>query len=186
LRQQPDKQFILDSLAAIARGAGRPPSRSEFVSLSGISEHSVSQFFPTWIAALRAAGLPPYTLNLRLDDCELLEDWGHAVRRNRAIPARRTYHHLGKFDHRTFERRFGPWSQLPEVFRNFARGKPEWADVVALLPAPPSPASTPPAAQALLPVRFSPSNKNSAPNRQSPSKAMYAPSTSGPHTTSTL
>jgi hypothetical protein len=197
LRQQPDKQFILDSLAAIARGAGRPPSRSEFVSLSGISEHSVSQFFPNWNAALRAAGLPPYTLNLRLDDRELLEDWGCAVRRNRAIPARRTYHHLGKFDHRTFERRFGPWSQLPEVFRNFARGKPEWADVLALLPAPapkpsqkrlpnqppnsvPSPASTPPVAQALLPVQFSPSNKDCAPNRQSPStpppgKVRYPP-----------
>jgi Homing endonuclease associated repeat len=136
LRQPPDKQFILDSLAAIARGAGRPPSRSEFASLSGISEHSVLQFFPNWSAALRAAGLQPYTLNLRLEDRELLEDWGCAVRRNHKIPARRVYRHLGKFDHRTFERRFGPWSQLPEVFRNFARGKPEWADVVALLPVP--------------------------------------------------
>jgi hypothetical protein len=173
LRQPPGKQHILDSLAAIARGAGRPPSRSEFVSLSGISEHSVSQFFPNWNAALRAAGLPPYTLNLRLDDRELLEDWGQAVRKNRAIPARRIYHHLGKFDHRTFERRFGPWSQLLEVFRNFAQDKPEWADVVALLPAPA-------VEQALLPVRFSPSNKASAPNQPSPStpppgKVRYAP-----------
>ncbi len=136
MRQPPDKQLILDSLAAIARGAGRPPSRSEFASLSGISEHSVSQFFPSWSAALRAAGLSPYTLNLRLEDRELLEDWGCAVRRNHKIPTRRVYRHLGKFDHRTFERRFGPWSQLPEVFRNFARGKTEWADVLALLPAP--------------------------------------------------
>jgi hypothetical protein len=134
LRQRPDKQLILDSLAAIARGAGRPPSRSEFASLSGISEHSVLQFFPNWNSALRAAGLQPYTLNLRLEDRELLEDWGHAVRKNHAIPARRAYRHLGKFDHRTFERRFGPWSQLPDVFRNFARGKTEWADVLALLP----------------------------------------------------
>ena len=134
MRQRPDKQLILDSLAAIARGAGRPPSRSEFASLSGISEHSVLQFFPNWNSALRAAGLSPYTLNLRLEDRELLEDWGCAVRRNRAIPARRAYRHLGKFDHRTFERRFGPWSQLPEVFRNFAQSKPEWADVLALLP----------------------------------------------------
>jgi hypothetical protein len=198
LRQLPDKQFILDSLAAIARGAGRPPSRSEFASLSGISEHSVSQFFPSWNAALRAAGLSPYTLNLRLEDRELLEDWGCAVRSNRAIPARRTYHHLGKFDHRTFERRFGPWSQLPEVFRNFAQGKPEWADVLALLPAPaPKPVHPEPvgtrfsASQALAnpgvpaPNEKSPSshppnsvpsgaaksasNKDSAPNRQSPS-----------------
>ena len=126
-----------------------------FIALAGISEHSVSQFFPSWNAAIRAAGLPPYTLNLRLDDRELLEDWGCAVRRNRAIPARRTYRHLGKFDHRTFERRFGPWSQLPEVFRNFAQDKPEWADVLALLP-PPAPNPSPkrqPVAQAILPVR---------------------------------
>jgi hypothetical protein len=132
----PDKQRILDSFAAIARGADRPPSRSEFLSLSGISEHSGLQFFPSWSAALRAAGLQPYTLNLRLEDRELLEDWGYAVRRNHKIPTRRVYRHLGKFDTRTFERRFGPWSQLPEVFRNFAQSKPEWADVVALLPVP--------------------------------------------------
>jgi hypothetical protein len=134
MRPPPDKQHILDSLVAIARGAGRAPSRSEFASLSGISEHHVAQFFPTWNEAVRAAGLRPNTLNLRLEDCELLEDWGYAVRRNHKIPTRRVYRHLGKFDHRTFERRFGTWSQLPEVFRNFAQSKPEWADVVALLP----------------------------------------------------
>jgi HNH endonuclease len=201
LRPPPDKQLVLDSLAAIARGAGRPPTRSEFASLSGISEHSVLQFFPSWTAALRAAGLPPYTLNLRLEDRQLLEDWGYAARRNRKIPTRRVYRHLGKFDTRTFERRFGPWSQLPQVFRNFAHSKPEWADVLALLPAPtpkpspkrvpnppphsvPSPAShsasNSAVAQALLPVRFSPSNRNSPPNRQSPStpppgKVRYPP-----------
>ena len=194
MRQPPDKQLILESLAAIARGAGRPPSRSEFVSLSGISEHSVSQFFPRWTAALRAAGLQPYTLNSRLDDRELLEDWGYAVRRNRKIPTRRVYRHLGKFDTRTFERRFGPWSQLSQVFRNFAKSKPEWADVLALLPAPaPKPSqkrvpTSPPnsvsspasVAQALLPVRFSPSKKKCAANRQSPStpppgKLRYPP-----------
>jgi len=148
MRPPPDKQHILDSLAAIARGAGRAPSRSEFASLSGISEHQVAQFFPTWNDAVRAAGLRPNTLNLRLEDRELLEDWGYAVRRNHKIPTRRVYRHLGKFDHRTFERRFGPWSQLPEVFRNFAQGKPEWADVVALLPVP-SPRGTKGASHAL-------------------------------------
>jgi len=189
MRPPPDKQLILDSLVAIAKGAGRSPSRSEFALLSGISEHQVAQFFPTWNEAVRAAGLRPNTLNLRLEDRELLEDWGYAVRRNQKIPARRVYRHLGKFDHRTFERRFGPWSQLPQVFRNFAQSKPEWADVLALLPAPkpspkrvpnpppnsvPSPASrsasNPTVAQASLPVRPSPSNRNSTPNRQSQSK----------------
>jgi hypothetical protein len=200
MKPPPDKQHILDSLVAIARGAGRAPSRSEFASLSGISEHHVAQFFPTWNEAVRAAGLRPNTLNLRLEDPELLEDWGHAVRRNHKIPTRRVYRHLGKFDHRTFERRFGTWSQLPEVFRNFAQSKPEWADVLALLPVPapksspkhvpnpppnsvPSPAShsasNPTVVQAFLPVRLSPSNRNSPPNRQSPTpppgKLRYPP-----------
>jgi hypothetical protein len=139
VRQRIDKPFILGCLAAIARGAGRPPSRSEFISLSGIPEHQVTQFFPTWNGAVKAAGLQPHTLNERLEDRELLEDWASAVRKNRKPPPRRTYRHLGKFDHRTFERRFGPWSSLPDVFRTFAQGKSEWAaqwaDVVALLPA---------------------------------------------------
>ena len=184
-----DKEFILGSLAAIASGAGRTPSRSEFISLSGISEHQVTQFFPTWNDAVKAAGLPPHTLNERLEDRELLEDWASAVRKNRKPPARRTYLHLGKFDHRTFERRFGPWSKLPEVFRNFAQGKPEWADVVALLPAPTSPkrvpdsaltpvpgaaATSPAVAQALLPVRFSQSSKSGPSLQPSPSSTPPA------------
>jgi hypothetical protein len=42
------------------------------------------------------------------------------------------------------ERRFGPWSTLPVHFREFARGKTEWVDVLALLPdeSPELPAST--------------------------------------------
>ena len=181
MRPPPDKQLILDSLAAIARGAGRPPSRSEFASLSGISEHSVLQFFPSWNAALRAAGLQPYTLNLRLQDCELLEDWGHAVRRNHKFPTRRVYRHLGKFDHRTFERRFGPWSQLPQVFRNFARDKPEWADVLALLPAPaPKPVHHGPVGARFSASQALASSGVPAPNEKSPSspppgKVRYPP-----------
>jgi len=131
-----DKEFVLESLAAIARGAGRPPSRSEFHSLSGISEHVVSRFFPTWNDALRAAGLEPYTLNVRLEHKELLEDWAIVVRANRAIPSRRAYRLQGKYDCRTIERRLGPWSGLSQVFREFAGGKPQWADVLALLPDP--------------------------------------------------
>ena len=207
LKPPPDKQHILDSIAAIARGAGHPPSRSEFLQLSGISEHYVSIFFPSWNDAVRAAGLRPWTINERLDDSELLGDWACVVRRNRKIPPRRLYRLQGQYDPRTIERRFGPWSRLPEVFRNFAKDKPEWADVVTLLPALslegslegpvpppkpapqrpapasnsiPSPASEPEVAQALLPVRFSPSNNDRAPNRQSPSppapgKVRYPP-----------
>src|SRR6266403_2052496 len=131
----PDNQQIFDSIRAIARGLGRAPTRSEFVSHAGISEYSISQCFPSWNDAVRSAGLHANTLNVRLEDSELLKDWAEIVRANRAIPAKRAYRRLGKYDPRTLERRFGPWSSLPQVFLNFAKDNPEWADVVALLPA---------------------------------------------------
>src|SRR5262249_43554246 len=146
LRPPVDKQQILNALAAMARDAGRPPSRSEFVSQTGITEHQVSRYFVSCTAAIRAAGLQPHILNLRLKDRELLEDWARVVRNTGEIPVRRAYYHLGEFDHRTFERRFGPWSKLPEIFRKFAEDKPQGADVLALLPAPkqtPSPKRLP-------------------------------------------
>src|SRR5712671_7395481 len=130
-----DKQHILDSIRAIARGLGRAPSQSEFVSLSKISEYFVTQCFPSWNDAVRSAGLHANTMNVRLEDSELLKDWGEIVRSNRAIPARRAYRRAGKYDPRSLERRFGHWSSLPQVFLNFAKDNPEWADVVALLPA---------------------------------------------------
>ncbi len=130
------KQHIVDSIRAIARGLGRAPTRSEFVRLAGISEYFVSQCFPSWNDAVRSAGLHANTMNVRLEDSELLKDWGEIVRANRAIPARRAYRRVGKYDPRTLERRFGPWSSLPEVFLNFSKDNSEWADVVALLPVP--------------------------------------------------
>lgn len=131
-----DNQHILDSIRAIARGLGRAPTRSEFVALAEISEYSVSQCFPSWNDAVRSAGLRANTMNVRLEDGELLKDWGETVRTNHAIPARRAYRRMGKYDPRTLERRFGPWSSLPEVFLNFAKDNSEWADVLALLPPP--------------------------------------------------
>jgi len=130
----PAKKDILDSIASMARRMGRAPPLSEFVALAGISEYFVSQCFPSWSDAVRAAGLEPNTSNVRLEDCELLKDWGETVRKNRSIPSRRAYQREGRYDVCTMERRFGPWSSIPKTFRKFAQGKPEWADLTALLP----------------------------------------------------
>jgi hypothetical protein len=138
----PDKKQILNSIAAIARQLGRAPSRSEFISRSGISLHFVLQSFPGWRAAIQAAGLRPYTLNARIEDTSLLEDWGKTARRNKAILRNRArlprhiYRRQGKYNPHTLANRFGGWASVPRVFRKFAVGKREWADVLALLPAP--------------------------------------------------
>lgn len=129
----PNKKQITDSIAKIAKKLGRAPSQKEFNRLSSTSVHYALQHFRTWNAAVKAAGVLPYALNTRHDDHALLEDLGKAIRRHRHFPSRRTYEREGGFNPTTLEKRFGSWSGLAQVFHNFARSKPEWRDVLAIL-----------------------------------------------------
>ena len=133
----PDKRQILSSIITLAKQLGRAPTRAEFVSHSGISAHIVMRWFRTWNDAVRAARLRPHKPRLKLKDRELLEDWGRATRKSQSLLSRRAYPLAGKYDPGVMTKRFGSWSGLPEAFRKFAKGKREWADVLALLPAPP-------------------------------------------------
>jgi hypothetical protein len=131
-----DKQHILNSIRTIARQLGRRPTHTEFVTRTGVSLYFVLKFFPRWNDAVRTAGLETYLLTARIPDHALLEDWGKIVRRNRKIPACRTYERQGKYGRPTMVKRFRGWLAIPQAFRHFARGKRHWADVVALLPDP--------------------------------------------------
>ena len=129
-----DRQRIIDSIARMAKELGHAPSHAEFVARSGISAYSIMQCFEYWNDAVRAAGLRPSKRNVRVTDRELLEDWGRHARRSGGLPTVHGYRRRGKYEPQTLQYRFGAWSKVPEAFRKFAIGKPEWADVVALLP----------------------------------------------------
>ena len=130
----PTKEEVVTAIRECANTLGRAPSRSEFKSRTGMSEYQVLQHFASWREAICAAGLEPDTTNVRLDDQELLSDWGELVRRLRHIPTREVYRKEGKYSPGVFEKHFGPWSAIPEKFRALAADKSEWADVLALLP----------------------------------------------------
>src|SRR6266849_1254337 len=136
----PNKQHLLTSIAAMARRLGRAPSLLEFVTGARIRKNSIFRLFPRWNDAVRAAGLQPYRLYRRPEDHELLTDWGETVRKLRAVPSRRAYDLNGKHYPITLEKRFGGWPALPQAFRDFAKGKREWEDVLALVPDPGEPA----------------------------------------------
>lgn len=127
---------ILDAIRKVAADLGRSPSRREFEGRSGVPEYQILKHFPSWREAVRAAGLEADSANVRLTDEELLTDWGDLVRKGRQIPTRRQYRRVGKYSPGVFERHFGPWSSIPGKFREFASNRPEWADVVALIPVP--------------------------------------------------
>jgi len=132
-----ESRDILDAIRKVARDLGRSPSRSQFKAKSGLSEYQILEHFPAgYREAVRAAGLTPDATNVRLDDQTLLMDWGELVRRVRRIPTRAQYRSEGNYSPGVFEKHFGPWSAIPAKFAEFARNKPEWADVVPLLPMP--------------------------------------------------
>lgn len=132
----PDKQTVLDAIRRVAITLGHPPSRSEFKANTGMTEYQVLAHFANWREAVRAAGLQPDATNIKLDDDQLLQDWGELVRKLRQIPTRSLYRGEGTYSPGAYEKHFGPWSMIPARFRQFAHDKPEWADVIALLPAP--------------------------------------------------
>lgn len=130
------RQAILDALRKAAEELGAPLVRRSFLAHSGITEYQILKHFPSWKAALAAAGLEADSTNVKLEDSALLEDWGAMVRENREIPTRNFYRRHGNFGVNSFANHFGPWSSIPEYFRMYAQGKPEWADVLPLLPEP--------------------------------------------------
>lgn len=130
----PEQDEVLHAIREAAKTLGRPPSRSEFKSSSGMTEYQVLKHFPSWREAVRAAGLEPHSTNQPLDPAVLLEDWGEFVRRTRRIPTRDQYRRDGTYSAGVFEKKFGPWSSIPAKFREFSEGRTEWTDVVALLP----------------------------------------------------
>lgn len=134
MKLSPDKNEIIAAIRRAASELGRSPSRSAFIAHTGISEYWVLKYFPSWNSAVSEAGLEPDTSNVQIDDDTLLADWGKVVRLLRQIPTRIQYRNQAKFSTGTFEHRFGPWSRIPDRFRVFAANKPEWNDILALLP----------------------------------------------------
>ncbi len=131
----PDKETVIRSIRKVAAAKNRAPSRAEFRAASGMTEYQVLRHFDSWREAVRAAGLEPDTSNIKLDDSTLLEDWGRMVREHRHIPTRDFYRKAGRFSVTVFDKHFGSWSAVPTRFCDFAGGRSEWVDVVALIPA---------------------------------------------------
>jgi len=133
-RSSPNKQAVVDAIRQVSEKLGRPPSRAEFIAKTGITEYHVLKHFASWREAVRATGLQPHLSNIRLHESTLLKEWGEIVRRLRQIPTISQYRREGKHSPSVFNSRFGPWSVIPSKFSHFAQDKPEWADVLALLP----------------------------------------------------
>lgn len=134
-------QLLAAIRSAVEAAGGVRPTRQQFLKSSGFTVGALFRHFPRWSDALAAAGFEfdPYHHKIREE--QLLSDWGQLARSLRRIPTRNEYKLEGSYSASVFERNLGSWSTLPQAFREFAAGKPEWSDVVELLPEAPQPKS---------------------------------------------
>lgn len=124
----------MEAIRALGAKLKRTPSRREFLAEWGGNQRQLSNAFDTWNEAVAAAGFAPNVANLGHEPEALLADWGRVVRELRRIPTAVQFRRVGQFSQSGLEKRFGSWTAVPDAFRAFAGGKPEWDDVLALLP----------------------------------------------------
>jgi len=129
-----EKIEIIEAIRNLAKELGHPPSRDLFREKTGISEYQDLLRFPSWRQALYACGFESNRTNVKLDDIELLEEWGLFVRKNRFLPSRDQFRRKTKYSVGVYEKHFGTWTAIPARFNEFAQNKPVWADVLSLLP----------------------------------------------------
>ncbi len=138
------KEQILTTIQAIAKDLGRAPTSLELRRLGGIHPVVVKYRFGKYNSAVRAAGLEPKPTGTgqRLNNDELLKDWGKAVRRLQGAPTQREYEGAGQYSARCLIERFQRWSLVPAAFVQATRrgeAPGQWDDVLEILRRTPPP-----------------------------------------------
>ena len=126
--------LLAEIRAAEAAAGGKRLTLQSFLAQSKVTQVELRKLFPNWRAAMRAAGcrLPGPRPVVETED--LLADWGQTARKLGRVPLYREQLRLGRYHADTLAKRLLRWDHVPDRFRNFAKGKPEWKDVLALLP----------------------------------------------------
>ena len=126
--------LLAEIRAAEAAAGGKRLTLQCFLAQSKVTQVELRKLFPHWRAAMRAAGCRLPGPNRVLETEELLADWGQTARKLGRAPKFREHLRLGRYHADTLAKRLLRWDRVPDRFRTFAKGKPEWADVITVLP----------------------------------------------------
>ncbi len=134
-RNAHSRDEVLDSIRTLAKDLGRTPTVEDFRERSDVTTRSLYLHFPRWRDALSAAGIDLPARFQSFTKPDLLREWGTVARRHSLLPTRLVYAREGRLPISAFDRLLGRWSGVPAKFRDFAAGNPDWAEVLALIPA---------------------------------------------------
>lgn len=135
-QSMPSRETVLDIVRkVINENGGNRPSKEQL--LAKIPKRVLYHYFPKnpVTTACNEAGFAFDRPNVKIDLHDWLQDWGLVVRQ-KGVPNAAEYDskkYGNKYSSSVFIRAGGRWSLVPSKFREFAKNKPEWADVLAKL-----------------------------------------------------
>jgi len=134
------KETIIEEIKALSVKLGRTPGKSVFEKETGIvSSEWYGKHWRSWGDAVLEAGLVPNKIQGKIDSDFVLESFAEATRHFNRIPAVVDLRMYAKSNkgfpaHNTFFSHFGNKSGLLEAFSTWLEGKPQFSDLVPLLP----------------------------------------------------
>jgi hypothetical protein len=141
MTDRPTKAEICDQIRLYAAETGRTPGKGSFLKFSGISEASVTYYWPRWTDAVREAGFAPLAVPQRIDEDDILAHLAKITTELGHFPTINEYKILarGRADlpaEITVRKRFGSAENWRAQLRSFAHASEDYSSVLKLLDTP--------------------------------------------------
>ncbi len=117
----------------LEKTGGERLSFKQFLAASGLGRYDVTRLFDSWNDVMREVGATFEVHGRRVPRERLLADWGSVAWKLKRLPTCGMYKLHGKYGFSTLSRCFGGWPRVNAAFREYAAGKDEWSDVLALV-----------------------------------------------------
>jgi hypothetical protein len=133
------KEYCIQEMRRLADSKGRPPLREEFIEETNISDHYITKLFLGFGNLMTQSGFEP---RLTVRDIPLIsieqmwQSYSDMLRKLKHSPSRAEWI-FNNFQPatNTFRYKFNcKFSEIPTRFKEFAKNKPEYADVLVYLP----------------------------------------------------
>ena len=131
--------YIKEAYTKLKTKLGKQPSKIEFFGNTTVSAHSLlTNGFRTYSQLVEEMGDSPKSFfKVGMTDEHFLISYGNMVRQLHTIPSTNDWKfHKGQPDLTSYMRKFklASWKDMVQKFYDFATDKPEWADIIELLP----------------------------------------------------
>lgn len=131
------KELIKSEYSKLKEHLGRQPSSKDFYKQTNIKEHHVITHFLFYSNLVEEMGDIRKSFGQEdYGDEEYWENYGNLIRKIRKTPTAAEWRfykckplissYIKRFDKK--------WSEIPSLFLNYAKDKPEWLDIIPLIP----------------------------------------------------